>query len=336
MAQNIQRMVVEVNKLITNELITAGGIYLPEIGSLSVEHDDSAEARRRVIFSAAKLHTSLITVIAMQTKCSVDQASTLYTKWSEAVHKNLQVEIEGIGVVRGGRFEASSIIEQKLNPVVIKSVAAPKAAKATKSATPEKVTENEEKKRSNWGVWIIAVAAVVLVAVAIPKLFDSQETEEVAQATTETIPETISETTECQEEVAKTEEVKIEDEVATEEIATETPPKTLLSTRKAKTTSNAEASELLNKTLAESSSRPATKYKVVYGVYRSKANAGRALIDAQELNEDTRTVYGATLREGHYMVTLFESDHFYTSVSYMKRNNPAMGNVLWVYDPQKM
>ncbi len=236
------------------------------------------------------------------------------------------MEIEGIGVVRGGRFEPSPKIEKRLNPVVItkKQMASPpQSTQPSPSAQPN---------RSKYGWMAIAVGVVVGVAVLVLMQRESE-----VDPTPEVVPmvELTPAVAEVVEEPDVVEVVEVAEVVEVVEVVKKSTP-TLLETRKAKTTSNSQAVEIFNKTFDERAARPTTKYRVVYGVYTSKANAGRAIVNARELNRDERTVYGVELRDGKYMVTLFENDHFYTSVSYMKRNNSALGDVLWVYDPDKM
>lgn len=347
MEQKTLRMVAELNKLITNELLTAGGIYLPEIGSLSVEQTAEASARRTVVYSEVERHTSLVVVVALLTKCSVDQSSELYAKWLDAVKQNLQIEIEGIGILRGGRFEVSSVIESRLNPIPAMEIKGDKTAKEPKAkpvATP-KIETPSKSNNSRRGYMVIAVIVVAAIVFAANRLVFKDNGAQVKES--EVIPMVeltpAKPITTTKEQVVTTKEVKPEAAVAAEpepaEEVAAAPKKSSvgeLTSRKAKQTPNSEATEILNKTMAASQDRPATKYKVVYGVYRSKSNAGRAIVDVEEQNQDPAMVCGVTLRDGNYMVTLFESDHFYTSVSFMKRNDQYFSNALWVYDPEKM
>ncbi len=338
--QNIQRMVGEINKLITNELLTNGGIYLPNIGSLRVEVCESSP-RRTVKYYEAEMEgfTSLVGVVALKAKCNIAQSTKLYEQWYEAVKQPRQVEIEGIGTVRGGRFEVASNIERRLNPAIVE----PKVTSTPKPEPKPKVKIRTGAQRRGGSVkYIIMLLVVVAIIAAISFLqTNSIGDDRVTITTTQVVEEQVV----AEPEPKPEPEVIAEPEPIAEPIATqkeetkevEKDGKRELITKKARVTSSTEAVELLKETLAQSNERTATKYKVAYGVYSSQANAGRAIIDAMEQDHDTtRTQIGVTLRNGKYMVTLFESDHFYTSVSYMKRNDEYFDNALWVYDPDKM
>ncbi len=351
MGQNIDKMVIELNKLITNELLMSGGIYLPKVGSLSVETMERSP-KRTVNYREGEIDglISLVSVIALKTKCSVEQATKLYDKWYEAVQKMRQVEIEGIGTIRAGRFEVSEVILGKLNPANVVSTS--QTETQTKPITPKQTPQTELPKRERkGGAKYIAVLIVVAIGVGVSMYIKGGDDTPTKNIEPQSVPMVeLTPATPIIEEVSETEAAKSETKIIEIEEAVEpqTEPQTepdqhLKSERgelmsyKARTASNSQAIEIFEKTLTESQERPETKYKVVYGVYSSKANAGRAIIDAIEKNRDTvSSTYGVTLRNGKYMVTLFESDHFYTSVSFMKRNDEYFENALWVYDPQKM
>ncbi len=331
MGQNIGKMVTELNKLITNELLINGGIYLPKVGSLSVETMERSP-KRTVNYNEGEREglVSLVSVIALKTKCSVEQATKLYDKWHEAVQKMRQVEIEGIGTLRAGRFEVSEVIVAKLNP----ATALPTTQKTEAKAEP--ISEKRCKVDMRY------IAVLVAIGVGVLMLFYGESNEPESVSIVELTPATpIVEVSVEEEEVIEAEETIAEPEVI-EVLEPETDQhikseRGELMSYKARTASNSQAVKIFEETLAESQERAETKYKVVYGVYNSKANAGRAILDAIEKNRDTtRSTYGVTLRNGKYMVTLFESDHFYTSVSFMKRNDEHFENALWVYDPKKM
>ncbi|MFR9588804.1 MAG: hypothetical protein SNF86_05290, partial [Rikenellaceae bacterium] len=76
------------------------------------------------------------------------------------------------------------------------------------------------------------------------------------------------------------------------------------------------------------------RYFVVYGVYSSKLNAGRMVVDIMERTQGMGVACGAHLRNGsNYMVTVFESDSFRACNEFIEEKGKKFtDNKIWVLD----
>ncbi|MFR9626921.1 MAG: hypothetical protein SNJ31_04110 [Rikenellaceae bacterium] len=199
MKQQNSRMVVEVNKIIANALLSDGGIYLPKIGSLSIVTSSSKEGnpiREIIIQQEEARHKSITTVISERGKCTDQQAEQVYNKWLKVVKAEEKIVILGIGEIeKDGKFTLTPQMFSKLNPVQVKPeqptepqpVEKPKAEKAEKKASAEKKSKakaekkstpatppkRREDKSSNSGyIWGVLAAIAIIVGVIYFTSFD--------------------------------------------------------------------------------------------------------------------------------------------------------------------
>ncbi len=150
--EQLSRMAAEVNKLIGNSLLTAGCVYLPEVGSLVVkEHEGS----KRVEFSSAEQGRPLVEVIQERAGCSAEQASEIYRRWREEISHDSITPILGVGELRTKSFVTNESFLKQLNP------------KPTNTTTPmaEYYQDQGKSKKSNKGVIIFFVALFLIGAV---------------------------------------------------------------------------------------------------------------------------------------------------------------------------
>ncbi len=148
MKQQNSRMVVEVNKIIANALLSDGGIYLPNIGSLSIVSSSSKEGNpiRDITVQPEARHKSITTVISERGNCTEQQAEQVYNKWLKVVKAEEKIAILGIGEIeKDGKFTLTPQMFSKLNPVQVKAEPAePQPVEKPKSEKPK--SEKTEKK----------------------------------------------------------------------------------------------------------------------------------------------------------------------------------------------
>lgn len=336
-------MVVEVNKLITNALILDGGIYLPNIGSITIEtttpKSENAAPTRDIIFKEGEEFKSLISVISERGNCTLQQGEQVYKRWKEIVTEGDTVTIFGIGKITDGKFTSTTQMYNKLNPVQTAQAQTPKVeskpgeqpepikkpepkpAPAPKATPKKRATIQTHKK----GKGKYAVAAVVAIAAAIGiGLFFTSIDKDVTPVTVE------------QKVVAEAE--LMDDSTTVEEITTPTPNEMVEATQAPATKRreiniNDEPTEILNQALMENmSSTP--KYKVVFGVYSSSSNAGRTIAKVlKNTSGDELDIRAYNYGADKYLLTIFESNSA-SECSTFKNSQlgKSISDDLWIYE----
>ncbi len=294
------RLADEVNKLIANILSSTGGVYLPQVGSFTID-----EAGRSLLFTTKRQSRSVVVEIAERGGCSEKQASQVYEKWLALVKEGDKVTIAGIGVVEGEQFAVDPAMAAKLNPQPIKQ--------------PQKRESEEPKERSKGRLlWIAAV--VVVVAIAIVSLAKSGDEQEAV---------VIEEPVEVIEPIV---EVVEEQPIVVEE--SEQPARKVTKLRsRARYAPREQVMTALEQALAVS--QEPMRYRVVCGVLHSSVNAGRLILDvkyrtAKDPIECRVYRYGES-----YMVTLFESDSFLECRNFLRERGAAMYDSVWICDRDK-
>lgn len=121
---NANPMTEQVNRLIANRLAAGCELFLPGVGSLYVEQrgarrlDDRCVAPpcRTVNFIAQEQGTSLVDEIARAARCEPEKAQEIYDRWLDAVLGERTLTIEGVGELRGSRFNPDPEFDLLLNP----------------------------------------------------------------------------------------------------------------------------------------------------------------------------------------------------------------------------
>lgn len=312
MEQNNQKLTTEISKLIANTIAAEGYVALPEVGTLSIETANNKI--RKVLFSAEVGERTLVAVIAEQGNCSAEQAQQIYSKWLDEVRKGDAVSIVGIGEIKNGSFSISPKMANKLKPSQEQE---PQQEPQPQQAPTQPV---EKEPRSFAKIWI--VGAVVIVAIIAGVLIFGVSNDKTTDSGLMTLPEYDS---------APVVEPLPEPDAVEEELQEPTVSYTKL-TSKARFVSSADAREALQRTL-QSSTDP-KRFRVVCGVLLSEANAGRLILDIEERTGDD-VVCTAYVRNGGYMVAMYESEHFYTSLSYLRCEAKPLYDTAWLYDEQK-
>ncbi len=116
-------MIGEVNKLIYNALIKHGGLYLPDVGSLSILRYPAAISSRNEIlpphygveFRKESVGRSIVEIIAAEVGVELSRAEEIYGRWLEKSREGSVVTIDRVGVIRGEVFECDNTLIAVLN-----------------------------------------------------------------------------------------------------------------------------------------------------------------------------------------------------------------------------
>lgn len=142
-----------VNNLIYNTLIADGSVALPSVGRLSIVRRPASMSGKKVSppqyvveFSSATEGRTIVDVVSDVASVDLVQAEDIYRRWLDKVRTERGVVIEGVGELRNKSFVAVSELLSALNSV---------------GNAPIRIT-----RRRSGGVWLYAVAAVLLLAVA--------------------------------------------------------------------------------------------------------------------------------------------------------------------------
>lgn len=142
-----------VNNLIYNTLIADGSVALPSVGCLSIVRRPASMSGKKVSppqyvveFSSATEGRTIVDVVSDVASVDLVQAEDIYRRWLDKVRTERGVVIEGVGELRNKSFVAVSELLCTLNSV---------------GNAPIRIT-----RRRSGGVWLYAVAAVLLLAVA--------------------------------------------------------------------------------------------------------------------------------------------------------------------------
>lgn len=135
--EQISKMATEVNKLIGGKLLAGKSIYLPEIGSLYISM--SSTQRKRVEFSSAQQGESIVDVIVARAKCSDEDGLKIYTHYIKEVKEGSRLSILGVGTLNAKSFATDEAFAKHLNTEP-EPVAAPVKTPAP-TAEPTQVVE---------------------------------------------------------------------------------------------------------------------------------------------------------------------------------------------------
>ncbi len=177
MEQNNNTMASQVGKIVANTLLKNQAIYLPKLGSFSIETFSSkvkganlAAPRRVVKYKESSEGMSIIDIIMRLSECEREVATELYTSWQVEATKNGVVEIVGVGSIANSKFTVATQFSAQLNPESPKSIAL--------------------KKRKNSLMWVVlSIVGGVLVGVVanymIQGINSNEEPKEVKKSVVE-------------------------------------------------------------------------------------------------------------------------------------------------------
>lgn len=142
-----------VNNLIYNTLIADGSVALPSVGRLSIIRRPASMSGKKVSppqyvveFSSATEGRTIVDVVSDVASVDLAQAEDIYRRWLDKVRTERGVVIEGVGELRNKSFVVVPELLSALNSV---------------GNAPIRIT-----RRRSGGVWLYAVAAMLIIAVA--------------------------------------------------------------------------------------------------------------------------------------------------------------------------
>lgn len=117
-------MVNEISKIIYNALLDGEGVFLPGIGSLSVERRKPVRlsgnkiipAIRQVVYTEHENGVSLIDEIARIGETDEERAAMLYSEWRSASYADGTLKIESVGTLTDETFTIDESLNSLLNP----------------------------------------------------------------------------------------------------------------------------------------------------------------------------------------------------------------------------
>jgi hypothetical protein len=115
-------MIQEVNKLIFNTLIEHHGVFLPQVGTLSLvhlaattEHNRIHAPRLSVEFSSQQQAVSIVDVISQKAQIDNALADDIYSRWLDKSRKGSELEISGVGKLCNKSFVVDTALINQLN-----------------------------------------------------------------------------------------------------------------------------------------------------------------------------------------------------------------------------
>lgn len=314
-------MVGEVNKIVYNMLISGKGVFLPEVGTLYIEHQGArklsenklAGPRNVVAFSSQKQAPSLVDEVVGIAGCSTEQAQDIYNRWLQKTRQDGVLTIEGVGVLKDKSFVAEAAFNSAINPKGVKTIIIRRKSHA----------------------WIYILCALC-VAVALgffayimwgDKILPTSDKAAKSEVATTTENAIVADTLSADN---MEQPASAGDDVVAENVqSVPSENATAVSGVAAETaTENAEQ----QKTVSPATHKDYYAYYVVAGVFSSEQNAERAV--ASFKTKVPNAVCAIVPRGEKYMVTLFGSDSQEECTAFMNANrdlSPEL-NSLWIYN----
>ena len=297
-------MVNEVSKLIYNALIKHQALYLPEVGTLSVERlpanmgskNELIQPRYVVQYASDNRAKSLIDIISNVAAVDEVRANEIYSRWLDKARGGSVVVIDRVGTLRDDRFMADSVLIEALNI----------------HSQPLRVS----RRKSSAPIYIV-LALLIIAALGYcgwwyfttMPVSKSIEVSELVELTTETQTIEIPSVTEIEDT-----EIEEIESVETETIIEDT-----------------ETSET-TETIADWRKSDDIRHWVVVGSYSTTQNAERAISDITKRHPDMQCTY---YRLGKmYAVVIFGSADKEECQQY-KRRYSKMFPQSWVHTPRK-
>lgn len=299
-------MVGEVDKIIRNALLKGESIFLPGVGSLTVERQAAVRTsrttveppRKCVIFSDNRIGHSIIDEIA-GLGVEPEQAHELYNEWRVQACSEGVLSIDGVGSLHNEIFSTDKALLALLNP---------------HGTTAAIVKPRHDKLLYIFAamccLFALCVAGYVWLSYGDKEAYYPSPKVEPVGAGVNVVPETT--------EVAETSETPAEGAIET--VAAESKPEQLTPAEPAKATS-----EDKNTVLRSTSGRS----YVVLGIFSTEENAFKAVQNAEKSYPaaDCRVYRYAD----KFMVSLYEGENSKECLEYM-RTVKSLFPDLWIYN----
>ena len=299
-------MVGEVNKIIYNMLISGKGVFLPEVGTLYIERQGARKIsenkligpRNVVNFTSQEQAPSLVDEIVSIAGCSIEQAQDIYNRWLEKTRDGNTITIGGVGVLNHKSFSIESAFGAAINPKGVKTIVV-------------------RRKSHSWLYILVAVCVAVTLGFFAYIMWGDKLNGTTKNVTAEQIVE-----------VASSDEVDLQKEVATEnsgvnQIAEQ-------KTEEVATEQYVPKTEEKSAIISIATHRDYYSYYVVMGVFSSEQNAERAVVQAREKLPNAVCAI-LPFKEGKFMVTVYGSDKLEECNEFARNSRDAFGD-LWVYN----
>ena len=148
-------MVIQMNKIIANQLLKRYVVFLPTIGTIRVESRSAKLSKGSEVvpplniveFSSEQSGESLVDTVQRLASTDVEKAQDIYDRWLAKVTAEGELRVEGVGVLRDKSFVCDKAFYDRLNP---------------QGAKPVKVT----RKGGDKFIW-----AILLLSVAVSSYF---------------------------------------------------------------------------------------------------------------------------------------------------------------------
>lgn len=302
-------MVGEVNKIVYNMLISGKGVFLPEVGTLYIEHqgarkiaDNKLKGPRNVVnFTSQPQAPSLVDEIVSVAGCSVVQAQDIYDRWLQKTRQGAVLTIEGVGVLNDKSFVTEAVFAAAINPKGVKTIII--------------------RRKSN--AWIYILCALC-VAIALGFFAYIMWGDKINGATKTSTP-----TEECQ--VAETQGDAV---VAADTVAAAA----AVDTAGTPAQNQPQTAAATADSVPHSAASPAThsdyySYYVVAGVFSTEQNADRAVEMCRKQLPDAACAI-IPFKGGKFMVTLYGSDSQDDCAAFMRKNRSVSPELsgMWIYN----
>lgn len=111
-------------------LISGRGVHLPEVGTLFIERQGARRIDKKrllsprnvVTFSSQAEAPSLVDEIIAIAGCELSQAQDIYERWIAKTRIENEVQIGGVGILRGKSFVADKAFATAINPKGVKTL----------------------------------------------------------------------------------------------------------------------------------------------------------------------------------------------------------------------
>ncbi len=364
-------MIAEVNKLIGNTILKSGGIYLPDIGSLSIvtlppsidkNGGGTSAPIRKVEMSIKRQDRSIIEIISERGNCTPQQATQIYGKWREVVKiSDTKLLIQEVGEIKDNVFTATATFDGRLNPVIIQQIE--NKSKPKDESKPKKVdiNDNDIKKRDE-GVtawekrkrerakqkpqsksgstkWItLSIITVGIAAGAFALLNREHTTAHTHEATiTDAIQQTPPTTEEVETEEVTTEELSDQggqiDESQSIELknTVDTLATPIQESQPISTLTAMTPDEILEARFNAGRDHLDRRYKVVYGAYSTPKNVAKAIATAEQRTNGE--VSCTVYQHGKsYIVSLYDAYSKEEAMEFIDRYKDIVKEPIWLHE----
>lgn len=324
----------QISKIIANSLIKNQAIFLPSIGSLSVDSEPSTldsssgeitPPRYIVLFETQQKGRSIVELISQTGGVDTPQAESIYRAWLDQCVTPNGVNIKGIGTIANNKFSISQNLSNFLNPESLKAL--------------------KLKRRRNNLVWITASViigvAIGLIANYSSKAYLNKTSSAKVVATASSVRPQVPQTDEMNrpaqidqiDQTAQTSQADQANQTSqTDNLKSIAGDNKASSSSSSSTTSSTTTSTLSSTTQLECTTPPSANenptYRVVYGVFSTAENAQKGAELAYNANNEV--IAKVTPFGTKFMVSIFGTDDIAEAKSFIERNS-SIYEELWIH-----